>query len=537
MTSARNTGGLEQSILAGGFPSEEGAQFARNVIAVLAQSDAVHFISLDADRAYPKKTFQIHEIAHAYDIDWGTSEYRRGRSYKPTTTLYDEWLKYFLAQESQSGTKLIQETRRARESGMSDPVFDDHFREYKTALRTVLPHLIFSGVDSKNRTLVFDSTGVQLSFNQLSGGERELAFLIGQIDRFRLRNGLFLLDEPELHLNPDLIRTWVSYLTGAVTTGQVWLATHSLEAVEAAGRRSTFVLEREDDTRKVNRIARLDERPLIAALSRAVGSPAFSLSKLKFVFVEGEDSIGERQRFLALCARPMDVRFIPSGSSKEVLRRVHSVRAVSSEGDAGLAVGGIIDRDRLDARAASEGAEQGIFVLDVQEVENLFLFPGSILELLKQNGRDNLVPLDIIRSASDQRAGSWIFQFAMAQEAARSLPEIGKTAKDFVKRKDWQQMCESDVVASIVSGSGFAGIDAEAYSSSLKTAIDAYALMRAGEDVWKCCDGKEVFRRIASAVGFSSPETLEQATLSLWERRPELLPDEVRQLRAYVDSL
>ena len=80
---------------------------------------------------------------------------------------------------------------------------------------------------------MFDTTGLELSFHQLSGGEREIAFLVGQIDRFRLREGIFLIDEPELHLNADLIRAWVSYLTSTVSVGQIWLATHSLEAVEA----------------------------------------------------------------------------------------------------------------------------------------------------------------------------------------------------------------------------------------------------------------------------------------------------------------
>ena len=74
-------------------------------------------------------------------------------------------------------------------------------------LQKVLPHVVFTGVDSKKRTLLFDTTGLELSFDQLSGGEREIAFLIGQIDRFGLRQGLFLLDEPELHLNADLIRS------------------------------------------------------------------------------------------------------------------------------------------------------------------------------------------------------------------------------------------------------------------------------------------------------------------------------------------
>jgi hypothetical protein len=36
----------------------------------LNQSQDVHFVSLDADRAYPKKNIQIHEIAQAYETDW-----------------------------------------------------------------------------------------------------------------------------------------------------------------------------------------------------------------------------------------------------------------------------------------------------------------------------------------------------------------------------------------------------------------------------------------------------------------------------------
>jgi predicted ATPase len=58
---------------------------------------------------------------------------------------------------------------------------------------------------------VFDSSGVHLPFAELSDGEREIAFLVGQIERFKLRRGLLPIDEPELHLNPDLLRTWLQF--------------------------------------------------------------------------------------------------------------------------------------------------------------------------------------------------------------------------------------------------------------------------------------------------------------------------------------
>jgi hypothetical protein len=239
----------------------------------------------------------------------------------------------------------MQSLRRAKKLGAVPPEFEDQFEAYAASLQKVLPHVFFTGVDSMRHTLLFDTTGLQLSFDQLSGGEREIAFLVGQIDRFGLRKGLFLLDEPELHLNADMIRSWVAYLNGTVETGQIWLATHSLEAVDAAGLRATFILERNEETRKVDRVARLDTRPVLSALSRAVGTPAFSISQLLFVFVEGEEGVGEREFFRKLAGLPRNVRFMECGSCNEVVRRVADIKALANEAEAEIRIGGVVDRD------------------------------------------------------------------------------------------------------------------------------------------------------------------------------------------------
>ena len=56
-----------------------------------------------------------------------------------------------LAQENQSGTRLIADIRRARQGRQPEPVFTDHFAAYKEALAKVLPHVVFAGVNSKAR--------------------------------------------------------------------------------------------------------------------------------------------------------------------------------------------------------------------------------------------------------------------------------------------------------------------------------------------------------------------------------------------------
>lgn len=539
--STKSAGRHLQEITAGGIAdSGESTNFAQRVVQALNQSQDVHFVSLDADRAYPKKNINVNEVAQAYEIDWEGPEYTRGRSYRTTTMLYDEWIKYFLAQENQSGTKLIAETRRARDRGEPDPKFTDHFVGYKEALAKVLPHIVFTGVNSKARNLLFDTTGMELSFNQLSGGEREIAFLIGQIDRFQLRNGLFLLDEPELHLNADLIRSWVAYLTGTVSTGQVWLATHSLEAVEAAGQQSTFVLERNTQTRKVDSLARLDSRPVLSALARAVGTPAFSISQLRFLFIEGEASVGERERFRKLCESRTDVRFMECGSCNEVTRRVTAVKSLSNEAEAHIRIGGVVDRDwHTDVEAHRLAQDFGVFVLPVHEVENYFLHPATLRALLDQNGRNAVDPLDAIKSASDARAGCWIFQYAMATPNAKGLPEIPSAAKDQAKALTWAQI-DADrqgVFTNLASTARFAQDDAIKLVQLLQIAANSYARKRDEDTLWKTCEGKEVLNVVARSTGYADQQAMSQAAFALWARDAGSISHELQALRSYLEGL
>lgn len=202
-----------------------------------------------------------------------------------------------------------------------------------------------------------------------------------------LRQGLFLIDEPELHLNADLIRTWVGYLLTTVQEGQIWLATHSLEAVEAAGQQATFVLERGGENKKVDRIARLNERPVLAALSRSVGTPAFSISQLLFVYIEGEDGIGEREHYQKLSALGQKVRFIEAGAGTEVSRRVTVIKSLASGVETGIRITSIVDRDYKSQSDIAALEKLGVFVLPVHEAENFHLHP-ALGVLLRQNGKE-----------------------------------------------------------------------------------------------------------------------------------------------------
>lgn len=532
--------GAETFTLAGGIPNPRNQQFAQQVFNLLHSSKEVHFLSLDADRAYPKKNVHVSELAQAYETDWENLEYTKGRSFKPSSTLYDEWSKYFLASENQSGTKLVKEIRQARLAEQSDPSFEDHFEPYKAALQSVLPHVTFMGVDSKKRDILFDTTGLELSFNQLSGGEREIAFLVGQIDRFGLRQGVFILDEPELHLNADLIRSWVGYLTGTVEEGQIWLATHSLEAVEAAGQEATFVLERNEETRKVDRLDRLDNRPVLSALSRSVGTPAFSLSRLRFVFVEGEESLGERERFRSLTGITENTRYMECGSCNEVSRRILAVRSLAEAAAEPLRVGGVVDRDfRLDAEADALAKEADLHVLGVHEIENLHLHPETVDVILQQNGITDVSASELIQEGADQRAGAWIFQRALSYDSAQNLPDFLPAQKETFKALPWTTFEEdiSKINADLRAKLGWDDDDFARLEKLLGIAVKAYAKLRESNDLWKFCEGKQVLSSIYTSAGSSGPKAFMQVVHTAWERDAAPVSEPLQALRDYIAAL
>lgn len=527
-------------VTAGGVPDPHAQTFARAIINRIESSKEVHHLRLDADRAYPKQNVSAHELGGAYDTDWVASEFTRDRAFRPTNTLYSEWLKYLLSIENQAGAKLMQATRRAREEGRADPVFTDHFDSYKNSLKEVLPHVVFSGIDMGKKVAVFDTSGTELTFDQLSGGEREIGFMVGQIDRFHLRRGLFLLDEPELHLNSDLIRTWVRYLNGTVTTGQVWIATHSLEAVEAAGAENSILLERDHNTKKVISATPLSSRPIISALARTIGSPAFAISQLTFVFVEGEPGLGERERYRRIVGTDQDIRITECGGCTEVERRVKALKDLAGEAAQPLKLHGIVDRDWRSPAEITRLQQDGIFVLPVHEIENLFLHPGTLAQILKQNGSP-LAAQDILRNASDQRAGMWVYEHAVAQSQLEPhRRSLGPLIKAAVYRLTWVDF--ADIPRAIASSLAAVPVTdtpqvvKDAVEPVLVAAATAYSRIRTGSDPWKRCEGKEVFKTVSSRLGFSSASVAEKAIAQCWADNPRLVPAEVQQLRTFVTT-
>jgi hypothetical protein len=510
--------------------------FASHVVQALQARNEVNNLFLDAERSFPPIGIQDQEIWNLMRQDLRLGTFLRQQASVLTQNMYSDWLRWMLAAALRAQSEYMAIAKTAHRESRTIPPPQDLLADFSDALQGVLPHLRFLRLDQDQRTLYFDSSGTELRYESLSGGEREIVFQIGQIERFQLRNGLLLIDEPELHLNPELLRRWLKYLRDTVETGQVWIATHSLEAVEAAGLTASFVLDRSED-RRVRSASSLAERPALQALAGAVGSPAFSIARSRFILIEGERPRRERERFARILGTTSTDRFIEAGSSSEVVRRLDAFRRLAQEADQ-LRVGAIVDRDLRTVAQAAELEGQGVHVLPVHEIENFLICPSAVTSLLKQAGRGTDDPAELVRRFADADAGRWILDRA---RTTLGVFPVASSIGDHSRRTTWDAIAPDIAVAIRAMADSDPSLDADRRTKLIAHLTDAatlYERVRTNpNELWKQCFGKEVLAGIANYLGLRNSEAAEARILQLWASGELERPSEIGLTRAHLDSI
>ena len=146
LVSAQGTG--QQMTAEGLTDSSRSVEIANLAINELRSRNETQHLFLDADRAYPPSTFNPQQLIEIWNQDYRAPEFNRQWSYRPTRTLYGEWIKYLVGIEERTGAQLIADTRTARASGKPDAVFVDPFDNYRALLHQTLPHLMFVGIQT-----------------------------------------------------------------------------------------------------------------------------------------------------------------------------------------------------------------------------------------------------------------------------------------------------------------------------------------------------------------------------------------------------
>jgi predicted ATPase len=514
-----------------------GTRFASWLATKFDARNELKYLMIDSNRAYLKETQHNWDASLLRAIETITG--KKAATQLRATDLYHQWLAYMNRVNIKSLTDSRERIRIGRDYGNGQlDNYEDPFESLNLLVKKVLPHLQVVGANPDTKQLHVLSGSKRIAFDDLSGGEREILFLLGQFDRLHLTKGILLIDEPELHLNPELIRKLVAAVGVNSSEGQIWMATHSFEAIETVGVKSTLLLERNEQNGVS--ISSLDKRPVVSTLAGLMGRAGFSISGRRFVLIEGGGtSLRERPRFEELTADQQDLTYLAVGENKhDVLTLLANFNELSKATSNELTILAIVDADYDSLPQGAISNRDSCHQLGVHEVENLFIQPEAIEYVGKvlRNDIGGLSPAKAIQEAADRYAGKWVWQRAQYFENPgwgklglwSELPPIQKK----FRRASWNDLqsnrhefldCCGDVHANV--------------RDAVEESIKKYQLVRARKDLWMHCCGKEVLDDFSSIFGWSDSVPFERSVISGWESGTVAPPTALAQLNAFLSRV
>ncbi len=160
--------------------------------------------------------------------------------------------------------------RSLRQTYSSDQEF------FKALESTYISELIY---DVRIRVALRKSKGA-LTFRELSEGEQQLLLVLGLMRFTREEESLFLLDEPDTHLNPSWsarYRTFLERYGGMTDESHVLMATHDPLVISAMTKEEVRILERDEADGQVRALEPLED-PLGMGVANLLTSDVYGMS-------------------------------------------------------------------------------------------------------------------------------------------------------------------------------------------------------------------------------------------------------------------
>ncbi len=235
--------------------------------------------------------------------------------------------------------------------------------------------------------VVVDSPFGSHDTDALSDGEKEMLHILAHLFRLRALSNVILWDTPESHLNAALESRLYDAIRQVAPNNQCWIATHSLELINAVPLDSVFVLKQSGTSTTVER-ASGNQRQARVNIYRELGAQVgLQLVSAVVAFAEGKDANSDK-RFLDRLLAPNlpGVNFIAGGSCENIFSVGSRANALLQEACTNGDFFAIVDRDyREDAEvtALCQRYNDRLFVWDCHEIENLLLDPAIVFQTLQ----------------------------------------------------------------------------------------------------------------------------------------------------------
>ena len=333
---------------------------------------------LRSDRYYPSQGFRRERI---FDYDQiNKRDYIWSMAYNTSDVQYKDMFEFLVQQKYHYLRHLGAYYKRMSTSGSEGgeiPI--DPLEQYDRLLQRLFPGYRFTdkNEDIPSNLFIRLPSGDEIPFSDLSSGEKEVFFILSFFLRHNVNNAIIVIDEPELHLHPELARLLVRTMQSIMPGNQIWLATHNTEIIDEAGRDRVYWIARNPESNKSFLVPGTDESKEIRLLKDLFGYSGYIGIARSMVFLEGTDSSSDRKLFSSLFPKYENkLKFIPSSSSGN-LPRINAAILSIIESNLGWAEFYLIrDRDYLTqefAKKYSEHASGRIYVLKRHEIENYLL--------------------------------------------------------------------------------------------------------------------------------------------------------------------
>ena len=310
----------------------------------------------------------------------------------------------------------------------------DIYKPIKDLTKYLLPHLVFDHIDFKNEENIKcvwkrkDGQGeIELDIDDLSSGEKSIiilflpllendinAFLEGiaqsgteQAEPVPQPDRVFIIDEPELHLHPDLQSKILTYLRTLVGNSNVQfiISTHSPTILDQALDNELYVLSFKTEDAQANQLKKVASNlERLEALKQLAGDTYLITTGRSIVCIEGDADATSKpadlRLFQILFPRSTAFTIIPTGGKGEVIKIVTKLREYLPEQTFGIKIFGLTDMDQ------SGTSLDGVFTLPVCMVENLLLNGQALHKYLQSVGVITFSSSDAVTSELKEIANS-----------------------------------------------------------------------------------------------------------------------------------
>ena len=300
----------------------------------------------------------------------------------PITNLLNDYQYALSLLFAEAQRELQKEHDKAREcSSKGEPIPNPSDTVVDKAQRiwnTLLPH----------RTIDLSGNGVHVNYQaqkyhgkEMSDGERVMLYMICQALVVK-PNTLFIIDEPELHIHKAIVKELWTQLENERPDCVFMFLTHDIDFALSRNNAQFLWIKSYNGSNWEYEFLDVENYPDLPSdlLLEIVGT------RQKIVFVEGTKDSYDYRLYQELY-RDKKYHVIPCGGCQDVIRLVRAKRTY--EKLQSIEVFGIIDRDYRVEREIDSLKTDGIFVLGVAEVENLFVVP-EVLEIMERQLGSNL---------------------------------------------------------------------------------------------------------------------------------------------------